>query len=294
MRQFVYTVYLPGQKKTVQIKELQFSRYKHLVKSITNDNDNVIIDFFDSLLADLCSVDNDVKTYSFLDKLIILLTIRLVCISPELELTGTCPETKNNFNFTVKLTDIIDKLQTLQLLDEVYGTTKTFNNGDLVIELGMPSILQMSTVELGMLNTVFKKIILNGTDVTKTREQIIDHLPAVVLRDIKNYLTTFNEYMSGIKLLDIRSPFASNKTVEMPLNLFSNSIIDFLKICFRRNLLSLYELEYFLINRLNLSYELIREVTPAELNIYINLFKEEKREEEKARKSSKTLNPLQP
>ena len=294
MRQFVYTVYLPGQKKTVQIKELQFGRYKHLVKAITNDNDGVIVDFLDTLLSDLCLDGEHVKEYSFLDKLILLLTIRLVCISPELELTGTCPETKNAFNFTIKLTNIIDKLQNLQLPDGVYSTIRTYNKGELIIELGMPSILQISTADLDVIDTVFRKIILNGNNVTEAKEQIIEHLPATILKDIKEYLTVFNDYMNGIKLLDIRSPFAHDKTVEIPLNLFSSSIIDFIKICFKRNLLSLYELEYFLINRLNLSYELIKDVTPAELNIYINFFKEEKREEEKARKSSKTLNPLQP
>jgi hypothetical protein len=172
--------------------------------------------------------------------------------------------------------------------------TKTYNNGDLVIELGMPNMLKISPADLNAIDTVFKKIILNGNDVTDVKEQIIERLPAGTLKDIKEYLHNFNEHVTGIKLLDIRSPFAYDKTVEIPLNLFSSSIIDFLKICFRRNLLSLYELEYFLINRLNLSYELIRDVTPAELNIYINFFKEEKREEEKARKNIKALNPLQP
>ena len=294
MRQFVYTVYLPGQKKTVQIKELQFGRYKHLVKTITNDNDSAIIEFFDSLLLDLCPDEKNIKTYSFLDKLIILLTIRSVCISPELELTGTCPETKNTFNFTIKIPTIIDKLQNLQLPDDVYSVVKTYNKGELTVELGMPSILQISTADLSVIDTVFKKIILNGNNITNAKDKVIEHLPAAVLIDIKAYLTNFNERMTDIKLLDIRSPFALNQAVEIPLNLFSNSIIDFLKMNFRRNLLSLYELEYFLINRLNLSHDLITEVTPAELNIYINLFKDEKREEEKARKNIKALNPLQP
>lgn len=292
MRQFVYTVYLPGEKKTVFIKELQFNRYKHLVKNIINDNDNIIAEFFDDLLVDLCPDEPDIRQYTFIDKLIILLTVRAVCISPELELTATCPETKNTFNFTIKLPNIIDKLQNLQLPEYIYSSKKTYNNGDLVIELGMPSILQIGTTELSIFDTVIKQITLNGTNSIKAKKQIIEHLPATVLKDAKAYLTEFNESMTNIKLLDIPSPFARNKTVEIPLNLFSNSIIDFLKICFRRNLLSLYEIEYFLINRLNLSYELIKESTFTELNIYINLFKDEKREEEKARKNSKALNPL--
>jgi hypothetical protein len=77
--------------------------------------------------------------------------------------------------------------------------------------------------------------------------------------------------------------------VTIPLNLFSNSIIEFLKICFKRSLLSFYELEYFLNHKLNIDYDLIKVATPAELNIYINFFKEEKAEEEK-RERKKNLN----
>ena len=294
MRQFVYTVYLPGQKKTVQIKELYFNRYKHLVKNITNDNDEIIASFFDSLLADLCQEGENVLNYSFLDKLIILLTVRSVCISPEIELTGTCPETKSNFNFVVKISDMIQKLQNLDLPEDVFAVTKTYSDGSLVIELGMPNILSIKAVDLTILDTVIRKIKLNGEDITSTKDQIIDHLPAGVLKDINDYINYFSNKLSDISLLTVQSPFASvGKAIEIPLNLFSNSIIEFLKICFKRSLMSLYELEYFFLNRLNIEYELVKNSTPAELTIYINLFREEKKEEEKTRKSGKTLNPLQ-
>jgi hypothetical protein len=295
VRQFTYTVYLPGQKKTVQIEELKFNRYKHLVKNITNDNDEIIICFFDELLKDLCIKEENVKNYSFLDKLILLLTIRSVCVSPELELTGTCPETKNTFNFAVKLVDLIDRLQNLNLPEDVYSITKKYNNGNLIVELGMPSILNVGISDLSIINTVIRKIILNNEDVTNVKEEIADHLPATVLKDISDYIDYFGKSLSDVTILSVKSPFAMNEAIEIPLNLFSSSIINFLKICFKRNLMSLYELEYFLVNHLNIDYELIRDATPAELNIYINLFKEEKRQEkDRMSKGNKALNPLQP
>ena len=292
MRQFTYTVYLPGQKKTVRIKELYFNEYKHLVKNITNDNDDVIISFLDSLLEELCEEEKNVRNFSFLDKLIILLTIRSVCISPELELMGTCPETKNTFNFSVKLIDLIDRLQNLNLPEDIYSVTKGYSDGNLIIELGMPSILNVSASDLTIIETIIQKIIINKEDATHIKSEAIDHLPAIVLKDVKEYLEHFSEKLADIKILSVKSPYTTSDTIEIPLNLFSNSIIDFLKICFKRNLMSLYELEYFLINHLNIDYNLIKNVTPAELNIYINIFKNEKQEEAKARKGNKNLNPL--
>lgn len=290
MRQFVYTVYLPGQKKTVQIKELQFNRYKHLVKIITNNNDEIVANFFDELLFDLCPEEKKIRSFSFLDKLIILLTIRIVCISPQLELIVNCPATQKQFNTTAKLSDIIDKLQNLNLADDVYLTTKEYNTGDLKIDLGMPSTLNIKERDLTFINTVVKKISLSNNSTDNITEQLIDRLPAFILSDITSYISYFNESLQNINLINIKSPFATADTnINIPLNLFSNSIIEFLKIVFKRGLLSIYELEYFLINKLNIDYDLIKTSTPAELNVYINFFKEEKEKEEKAERK-KSLN----
>jgi hypothetical protein len=291
VRQFTYTAYLPGIKKTVCIKELQFGRYKHLIKAITNDNSDVISSFFNCLLSELCI--DDVTHCSFLDKIILLLTIRSICIAPDLELTATCPKTQSTFNYTVQLFDIIDRLQALNLPSDLYSTLKRYNNDNLLIELGMPSLLNIKQTDLDIIQTAIRKITLNNKDVTNLKNDIIDNLPIIVLKDIKDYLLYFSNTLKEINLLSIQSPF-SNDTIDVPLNLFTNSIIEFLKICFKRNPMTIYEMEYFLNSKLNLDYDLIKTSTPAELNIYINLFKDERAREENAQKGTKTLNPLQP
>jgi len=291
VRQFTYTAYLPGIKKTVCIRELQFGRYKHLIKNVTNDNSDVISSFFDCLLSELCI--DDVTHCSFLDKIILLLTIRSICIAPDLELTATCPKTQSTFNYTIQLFDIIDRLQALNLPSDLYSTLKRYNNDNLLIELGMPSLLNIKQTDLDIIQTAIRKITLNNKDVTNLKNDIIDNLPIIVLKDIKDYLLYFSNTLKEINLLSIQSPF-SNDTIDVPLNLFTNSIIEFLKICFKRNPMTIYEMEYFLNSKLNLDYDLIKTSTPAELNIYINLFKDERAREENVQKGTKTLNPLQP
>jgi hypothetical protein len=249
--------------------------------------------FFDELLEDLCTDDTKIIESSFLDKIILILTIRAICISPDLELTVTCPETQKVFDYKIQIFDILDKLQNLNLTENVQHATRVYNDGNLVIELGMPSTLNIENKNLKIINTVIKKIEINKIDVTENKHQIIDHLPAIVLKDIKEYISNFNKLFSNVTLLSIESPFSeNNKHVSIPLNLFSDSIIDFLKICFKRNLLSLYETEYFLISKLHLDHSLLAESTPAELNLYINLYNEERYAAEQARKESKSLNPM--
>lgn len=289
MRQFVYTVYLPGEKKTVYIKELQFSRFKHLVKNIINDNNAIIAEFFDDLLVDLCPDEAKIKQFTFIDKLIMLLTVRAICIAPTLELTITCPVTMKQFNTNMTIQSVIEKLQNLNLPDDIYNNTINCNDS-LLVNLGMPSTLNIKERDFSVINTVVKSITLNNTDITKNKDQVLEQLPITVLKNIKEYIEHFNSSLKDINLLSVISPFTETlEQVSVPLNLFSNSVIEFLKICFKRNLLSFYEIEYFLINKLNIDYELIKTSTPAELNIYINLYKDEKKEEQKA-EQQKNLN----
>jgi len=289
VRQFVYTVYLPGEKKTVYIKELQFNRYKQLVKNITNDNDNIIAEFFDDLLTDLCPDEPNIRQFTFIDKLIILLTIRSVCIAPTLELTITCPVTQKQFNTNLTIQSVVDKLHDLNLSDDIYNKTVSLNDS-LFVNLGMPSTLNIQQRDLSIVGTVIKNIQLNSIDVTKNIDQIFEQLPVTILKDIRSYIEYFTETLKDVNLFSTVSPFSTTQDqIRVPLNLFSNSVIEFLKICFKRNLLSFYEIEYFLINKLNIDYELIKTSTPAELNIYINFYKDEKKEEEKA-EQKKNLN----
>jgi len=286
--QFTYTVSLPSENRVEEIKELHFHVYKHLVKCITNDNNQIIANFFNNILNSLCSNKFNTIAYSFLDKIILLLTIRAVCIAPDLELTVTCPETKSTFKYTASISDIIDKLQTLNLKDDIFKYVKTYDNG-LSITLGMPNTL-ITPTEDDLLKTLIKRIHIRNKEIVCTN-QIIDQLPINVLNDINNYLLDFNKQLEDIYILDIRSPFGSQKPIiKIPLNIFTGSTIEFLKLCFKRDLLSVYELEYSLIHKLNMSYSLVKYSTPAELLTYINLYRDEKKEEKNAQNAQQPLN----
>lgn len=293
MSQFTYTVRLPSCNRSVNISELLYPDYKHLIKTLTNDNSRSAIIFFENLIKNLC--ETDTTSFTFIDKIIVLLTIRSICVSPDLELTATCPSTGKTFNTNIQISNIIDNLSTLDLPADIYTTTKNYNNDKLIIELGMPSKINLDQDDLDLVSTVIKKITINNNDVTLEKDSFIEHLPMTILKDISDYVLHLSNTIRDIKLLDIRSPYTTeNNNIQVPLNLFTSSILDFLKMCFKRNLISLYELEYFLISKLHLDFNLIKQSTPAELNVYINMFRDEKRDEENRSKASKGLNLLAP
>ena len=286
MSKFLYTVFLPGLNKTVHLTELFFTEFKQLVKIITNNNDDLIAQAFDEIIKTHCI--EDVSHCTAIDKLLILLTIRMVCISPVLEMVVTCPETKKTFNCSIDISDINKIIENIRYPEE----TKTYIN-DIEICYNLPSSLYIPK-DIDSMQTVISSVSV-GDITTYDIESVINRLPANILRDAKTFMSSIYTYMDNIELLKIASPFNINaKPITLTANIFNGSVLELLKICFRRDLMSMYQLEYFLMSQFRTNYETLNATTPAELSIYVNLFKEEQKEKEKEQKdNSMTLNPTQ-
>jgi hypothetical protein len=275
MAKFIYTVYLPGLQKTVRLTELPYSYFKQLVKIITNDDNKLISVAFDDVIKQHCL--DDVSCCSVFDKLLILLTIRAVCISPVLELVVSCPDTKESFNCNIEISDLKAKIENIGILTDI----KTYDQ--LSLQYDVPRSLYI-TDTLDTIQTVIHSVTINN-QTTYDIESIIDKLPASILRDAKTFLENIEKRLTGIELLVLTSPYSSSADpITITANIFNNSLLELLKICFKRDLLSIYEHEYFLMNQFRLQHETFDRITPAEISIYINLYKEEVKEREKAEK----------
>ena len=263
MSNFLYTVFLPGLNKTVHLRELYYTKYKELTKTIINDNNDLLAAAFDRIITELC-VD-DITGCTFIDKLLILLAVRSVCISPILELTITCPVTDQTFDYVVEMTSIFS------IIENIHQNTDSktyFNNLPVVFRLPSDLYIQRN---IEALETVI---------VAQNKEG----LPAAVLKDAKKFIKDNIDILNDIELLTIHSPYVTD-TVPMSItaNIFNGSVIEFLKLIFKRDLMSIYKHEYFLIKHLNFSYDTLAQITPAEAIIHTNLFSEEQKEKEKAR-----------
>jgi hypothetical protein len=265
MSKFLYTVYLPGIDRTVHLTELYFTEYKQLVKVITNDNNNLIAEAFEDIIKNHCI--EDVSNCTFLDKLLILLTIRSICISPVLELAITCPVTEQPFDCSIDVSSIISSIEGIQQCQD----KKTYFNTLHVTY--RPPVDLFITKNIEALETVVYAL-----------EK--DNLPAAVLKDARNFIKDLSSKLDNIELLTIKSPYTSNTPpITLTANVFNNSVIEFLKILYKRDLMSVYRHEYFLSTNLNINHTALMSITPAEASLYTNLFNEEQREKEKNRKS---------
>jgi len=292
MQKFLYSAFLPSLNKTVRLTEVPFSSYKQLAKLILNNNDEYIITAFNEIITSCCK--NSISDITFLDKLIILLTIRAVCVSPFLELVVKHPETENSINLSFNILDVIDKIDKLSLFTELNSITVTYLN-DIKITYGIPDEFFFTNREDAIISTI-RKIRIKDVDVTDKKNELIELLPAAVFKDANEHINKINDKISELTLLSVTfSSTDDNKNIKINTDLFSNSVLEFLKLCFKRDLNSMYELEYYLSSKLKIPYELISNSTLAELTIYINLYKEEQAAKEKAEKqSARNPNPLAP
>jgi uncharacterized alkaline shock family protein YloU len=278
MSKFLYAVQLPVSNKVISLTELSYIELRGIVKNIANENNNIIANVFEETLQSHCS--EDITDLTAIDKLFILLTIRSVCVSPLLELAVTCPETKKQFNYNQRIDNILNILR-----DNIFPEeTKTYDKG-MTITYCLPKSLYLNQDILDTVETVINNVSLNGHIFYNITAEMVNKLPAVVLNDVNTYAIRVYERLKNIELLNISSPYALNNTATvLTANVFDNSVIEFLKLCYNRDLMSLYKIEYFLMKQFRMSFETMQNLTIAEINVYINLFKEEQEEQEKAEK----------
>jgi len=287
MLHFYYTAYIPSKKKIIELKELHFGEYKNLVKIITNNNNSLIEKAFNNLIQHVTGCDP--AQFTFLDKLIILLTVRSVCVLSDIELLVTSPEDSQTYNVSYRIYDIIERLTNLDLENSEH-ITKLYNN-TLEITFGLPSALFIDNTNKS-LSAVIKNIRVEDTDIPIDSDDIYDHIPLCVFKDAKDFLKTIESKINNINLMSINTPGTSqNNALEVPLTLVENSVLEFLKLCYKKDLISIYELEYILTSKMNLSHTLVYNSTPAELMLYINFFNKEKSESDKQQKKSIMIGP---
>lgn len=287
MLPFYYTAYIPSQKDTIKLKELSFCDYKNIVKIITNNNNTLIEAAFNEIIHNVTGRDSN--NFTFLDKLIILLTVRSVCILSDIELVVTSPETEKSYNVSYRIYDIIQKLTGLDLTG--YDTTVKKYNSVLQVTFGLPSNLYIDRTNESLFAAI-KQIEVNGNILPLNKDEIIERLPINVFKDAKLFLSEIENKINSINLMSVTTPDTSpDNAIEVPLTLIENSVLEFLKLCYKRELISVYELEYILTSKLNLPHDLVYNSTPAELMLYINFYNREKSEQEKQQKRSILIGP---
>jgi hypothetical protein len=273
----------PVLKKSFKIKELTFGQFRDLNKYILSNNNIFIESFFDEILTNNLEHKDLLKQLCNYDKFCILVLLRTVNISPELEIF------EKNKNFKVPLKDFLNKC-----LNFTHDTTKTIEHGNIKIKLELPASFVINNL-LDLTDMVVKRVeidnsILNFNEIeSELKKEIIETLPANIIFDIKKF---YENLVNVFSELSFTLP-SINETIN--LNPFDSSLLEILKLLFRANLKNIYEMQYFMVSKIYYTPEYIDNNTFVENVLLLRLFEDElKKQDELSKKPKQQGMPLMP
>lgn len=303
MNSFKFQAYVPTLDTYVQLTELKLSEYINLVKYIANDDTDLIIQAFESIIRD--NVDSEIyKKLTRVDKFFILCTMRAVCVGPVVSLVFEDDETHKQYTSKIEL------IKTLQSIDakQFTFTEQVSINDNMNISLSLPNSIGATDNGDLLLNCI-KTMTISSTEhdlddmTVQEKQSIIDMLPSAVVSNLAAHIDRTCETFAGVNLFKRLNPHSSPPVIdEYAVNFYDNSMLDFLIVCYRENLKNLYEMIYVLCKVLNFSGDIVYNSTYSELTIYLDMYQQELEAQEKADRAAARQNagpgavgnPIQP
>lgn len=302
MNKFKFRAYLPTLDQYVELPELALHEYIDIVKYITNDDTELIVDAFESMLHKNIT-DELYKKLTRVDKFFILCTIRAVCIGPVVSLVFEDEGTNKQYTSKIEL------IKTLQSIDaKQFNYTQQVDVSDnLSLTISLPSSLASTGKDLLM--ECIKSFNINQQehmmcDLSEhEQQQLVEMLPSSVVNNLSTYISTTSDTFAGVNLFKRMNPHSKPPTIdEYAVNFYDNSMLDFLLVCYRENLKNIYEMVYVLCKTLNFTGEHVYGSTYSELTIYLDMYQQELEAQDKAnREAAKQSsgpgavgNPIQP
>jgi len=262
MGEFYVNAYVPSLQKDYKLKELSFDQYKTLNKFITNNNDNHISDYFYKILELNIVESRDVPLFTSFDKFCILLMLRCISVSPNVEYK------KENSNFKFPLIPFLQ-----QCLDIKTTFNKQITIDNTVFTLGLPHSFvfnDMFDIFYELLNsiTVQNKTIWVHNLTLDEKNKLFQSLPISTTKLLQEYYNIIKNDFKNLNLDMKLGPI-------IELRPYDASMLELLKALYTSNLSNLYELQYILVSKSQFSAEYIDKNTLAENLILQNLLEKE-------------------
>lgn len=281
--QFSSKLFLPVLKEEIRYLNLNNHNYLDILKFITNNDDEGLIDYFDNILQEKILDKNLVSKLSVIEKFLILLDLRSILLGDKLQLIN-----KENINIDLSISSIRDNL------------IKNINNIELIKYIDYNNIqLCLSTsksFDVENIDKIYKEIIdkikidediidfYSLTD--EDKEHIISNLPANLAQELLQYIEYCQELSENIDIIKGNDRIGLDS---VPLRVFDKTLFFFLKNTFGNDLMGFYELQFNMMSKLNVSSDNFMKMSPAECKIFIQFYNQDMKRQEDAQKSSSSM-----
>lgn len=281
--QFSSKLFLPVLKEEIRYLNLNNHNYLDILKFITNNDDEGLIDYFDNILQEKILDKNLVSKLSVIEKFLILLDLRSILLGDKLQLIN-----KENINIDLSISSIRDNL------------IKNINNIELIKYIDYNNIqLCLSTpksFDVENIDKIYKEIIdkikidediidfYSLTD--EDKDHIINNLPANLAQELLEYIEFCQDISQNIDIIKGNDRIGLDS---VPLRVFDKTLFFFLKNTFGNDLMGFYELQFNMMSKLNVSSDNFMKMSPAECKIFIQFYNQDMKRQEDAQKSSGSM-----
>jgi hypothetical protein len=287
---FCVNIYIPSLEKDVSFRQLMNREYKNILKYIQNDDSELLCEYFDHIIKKLCTEKN-IK-FNRIDKFVILVTLYIVCINPDVKIKRQCEQTGNLYELDIDLFSIVSNVSAASVKE---GHKLPIDKKMSCI-LGIPDGLLYPNKQ-SIFMECLKGVIINNnsyffSDMDDVeRNEILAIIPGDVFSHVSRYIADSKEAFNDIPYVVINSPYTTDDPIEHTFDLMGNTLFDFLMFIFGGGLMFYYDMMYIMTSKLNASEEFAEtRLTPAETLLYLKKYEEEIHEENKAKQTQSKQN----
>jgi hypothetical protein len=262
----------------VNCKELKNKDYFNILKYSQNQDYKNLSIFFENYLKTNIESQDQYAKLNFIDKAIILLTVRSICISPEITIES---KKLNKIVKKINLQKIIDSLIEVNFKNSIKLDNNTHLNLNIPKKINFFSFDEILEDSISSITENNKETFLSNEEI----KEITNLLPGNLFFEIKSFITHLEKYLNNIILIEKDENFNLNG---INCSILNNTLFNFLLSVFSDSLLNFYQLIYIFNSKLNTSKTDFDNLTPAESNLILNLYIQEQEEIEKASKKQPT------
>ena len=271
-------LYLPSIDEYRYFSQMTNDMFTDIAKIIANRDDDLLDQAFIDMVGILSSGEVIPSEITRIDMFCILLNIYIMCVKNNVELNLPGSDDLGKQKLKLDLYDILDKITNFD-----FEYTKTIDvSSDMSLHLKAPSMLMSPQTDEIAIDCIESLTIFSETHkmsglTPKQRAKIFESIPSDM---ISKMIDTMKEIDAEYKLDIIK--YGREEEDKITISLYNNSMFEIIKLIYNQNLQSQYFYTYFLSKHMQLPN--IGLMTPAEIQIFISLFKQEQEEQEKQRK----------
>lgn len=255
--------------------------YINIIKFIDNKDDDGLALYFNNIIYNILEDKQLYNKLNILDKFLILLDIRINLLGDKLSFKLNKLNNDNKSSIQVSCNSVkknlIEKMSKKLLTDE-------FSDDILNIIFNIPINFNTTNVDSLYNNLIYSikcnDICIEFNNITdKEKSDIVNNLPANISNKIFDYISYITDITKEVNIMSGNSKLGMDN---IPLNLLDNTLFMFLKSIFTDELMNMYELQYNMIHKLNITYDHFLKMTPLECKIFINFYNNDMKKQEEA------------